>query len=70
MKLLMIDNYDSFTYNIIHYLEKVRQDIEVITITPDMLESIDMEDMAGIIISPGPSHPAARPEVIDFVRRY
>ncbi|MFB9859565.1 anthranilate synthase component II [Salinicoccus siamensis] len=70
MKLLMIDNYDSFTYNIIHYLEKARQDIEVVTITPAMLDFIDMKDIAGMIISPGPSHPGARPEVIDFVGRY
>lgn len=68
VKLLMIDNYDSFTYNIIHYLETLEQ-VTVIVRQPHELEATDFMFDA-LIISPGPSHPKDRQDTMDFVERY
>ncbi|KKK34511.1 hypothetical protein WN59_07220 [Salinicoccus sediminis] len=69
MNILMIDNHDSFTYNLVHYMEDSASDIEVIVTKPEALYGGMMEelDISGIVISPGPSHPSDRPEVIDFI---
>lgn len=69
MKILIIDNYDSFTYNLVHYLEDDPEVTEVVVRTPDELVQTCLEDVSGIIISPGPSHPADRQEVMDFIER-
>lgn len=72
MKILMIDNYDSFTYNLVHYMEGNPYDVEILIKTPDELEhiSIEREKIIGMVISPGPSHPKDRQEVIDFIGRH
>lgn len=71
MNILMIDNHDSFTYNLVHYMESSAYDVEVIVIKPEALYDGIMteKEISGIVISPGPSHPADRPEVIDFIER-
>ena len=55
--LLMIDNYDSFTYNLYQYLSELGA--EVITVRNDKITLEEIEEMApeGIIISPGPCTP-------------
>lgn len=55
--MLMIDNYDSFTYNLVQYLEQIGT--PVTTIRNDALTLADIEKMApqGIVISPGPGRP-------------
>ncbi|SOC44441.1 anthranilate synthase component 2/para-aminobenzoate synthetase component 2 [Salinicoccus kekensis] len=72
MKILMIDNYDSFTYNLVHYMESNPYGVEIMVKTPDLLHEVSAgpENIIGIIISPGPSHPADRQDVIDFVSRH
>ena len=67
-KLLMIDNYDSFTYNIIHYLEQI-DGVEIVIYQPHELKDMK-ESFSGIIISPGPSHPKDRPDTMGFVESY
>lgn len=55
--LLMIDNYDSFTYNLVQYLGELGEDVQVYRndqITVDRIESLDPERM---VISPGPCTP-------------
>jgi anthranilate synthase component 2 len=55
--LLLIDNYDSFTYNLFQYLSELGQEMLVIRndkITPEEVEALSPQ---GIIISPGPSTP-------------
>src|SRR5699024_576872 len=68
MKILMIDNYDSFTYNLVHYMERNPYEVEIIIKTPDELHelAIDEENIIGMVISPGPSHPKDRQDVIHF----
>jgi anthranilate synthase/aminodeoxychorismate synthase-like glutamine amidotransferase len=55
--LLMIDNYDSFTYNLYQYLSELGA--EVVTVRNDKIDLEDIEAMApeGIVISPGPCTP-------------
>ncbi len=55
--ILMIDNYDSFTYNLVHYLAELGADVEVAR--NDALSVTDIESMAPnhIVISPGPCTP-------------
>ncbi len=57
MRLLMIDNYDSFTYNLVQYLGELGADVEVfrndVASVPELLAS----EPAGVVISPGPGEP-------------
>ncbi|SMP10174.1 anthranilate synthase component 2 [Muriicola jejuensis] len=55
MKVLMIDNYDSFTYNLVHYLEDLG--CEVTVKRNDKLSLQDVEPFQKIILSPGPGIP-------------
>jgi len=57
MKILMVDNYDSFTYNLVQYLGELGA--EVITHRNDAITVADIERMAPdkIVISPGPCDP-------------
>ncbi|MBK9443037.1 MAG: aminodeoxychorismate/anthranilate synthase component II [Comamonadaceae bacterium] len=62
MKLLMIDNYDSFTYNIVQYLGELGAEVMVVRNDEITLEQIDALQVAGqldrLVISPGPCSPA------------
>jgi len=68
--LLMIDNYDSFTYNLYQYLSELGA--EVVTVRNDKITLEDIEAMApqGIIISPGPSTPLEAGISNDVIRRF
>jgi len=54
--MLMIDNYDSFTYNIVHSIEKTGLNVDVVRNDAD-IDSIDFDKYGAIILSPGPSDP-------------
>jgi anthranilate synthase component 2 len=62
MKLLMIDNYDSFTYNIVQYLGELGADVTVVR--NDEISMADMDallaqgELDRLVISPGPCSPA------------
>lgn len=56
IKVLLIDNYDSFTYNLVHYLEAL--DCEVTVMRNDELEIEDVQDFDKILLSPGPGLPS------------
>ena len=58
MKLLMIDNYDSFTYNIVQYLGELGAQVEVFRNDEITLEGIDERAPDRLVISPGPCSPA------------
>lgn len=55
--LLMIDNYDSFTYNIVQYLGELGQDVRVYRNDEITLEQIEALQPQHIVISPGPCSP-------------
>ena len=61
MKLLMIDNYDSFTYNIVQYLGELGAEVEVVRNDEVTLAQIGERIAAGtqrLVVSPGPCSPA------------
>lgn len=55
--ILLIDNYDSFSYNLYQLIGSVRQDIKVIRNDEMTVEEIDKLDIDSIVISPGPGRP-------------
>ena len=55
--LLMIDNYDSFVYNLVRYFEELGEEIIVYRIDKISIEEIKVMDIDGIVISPGPKSP-------------
>ncbi|UCC68399.1 MAG: aminodeoxychorismate/anthranilate synthase component II [Armatimonadota bacterium] len=68
--LLMIDNYDSFTYNLVQYLGELGEDMEVYRndqITADDVEALSPER---IVISPGPCTPREAGVSNEIIRRY
>ena len=55
--LLMIDNYDSFTYNLVQYFYQLGQQVEVVRNDMISLEEIEKLQPVFIVISPGPCTP-------------
>jgi len=55
--LLMIDNYDSFTYNLVQYFQELGQDVRVVRNDAVTLDQIEQLAPQIIVISPGPSTP-------------
>ena len=67
--ILVIDNYDSFTYNLVQYLGEMGETIEVRR--NDQLSVADVEAMSpqAIVISPGPGTPSTAGISVDLIRR-
>ena len=57
MKILLIDNYDSFTYNLFHYISKFKKDVEVVRNDKIDSKTIIRKKYDKIVISPGPGNP-------------
>ncbi|WP_456400281.1 anthranilate synthase component II [Persephonella sp.] len=71
MKILMIDNYDSFTYNIVQYLFELGADVVVRRNDEISIEDIEkMDDIQSIVISPGPCTPKEAGISVDVVKRF
>lgn len=60
MKILVIDNYDSFVYNLAQLLGELKTEPAVLRNDKITLEDVVKMDPAAIVISPGPGHPADR----------
>jgi anthranilate synthase component II len=58
IKLLMVDNYDSFTYNIVQYFGELGADVEVFRNDEMTIEGIAQRNPDRLVISPGPCSPA------------
>lgn len=67
---LMIDNYDSFVYNLKAYFEELGKEIAVIRCDKITLEEIEDMQPAGIILSPGPKRPQDAALCIDVVEKF
>jgi anthranilate synthase/aminodeoxychorismate synthase-like glutamine amidotransferase len=70
VRLLMIDNYDSFTYNLVQYLGELGADLAVYRNDARPLEELVAEPWAGVVISPGPGRPAAAGVSVPAVRAF
>jgi len=57
MKVLMIDNYDSFTYNLVQYLGELKAEVEVVRNDQVSVDEILHNNASHIMISPGPCTP-------------
>jgi anthranilate synthase component 2 len=68
MKILLVDNYDSFTYNLLHYLEG-ESGTEVEVVRNDQLSGLDTSSHTHIVISPGPGLPSEAADLIHFIKQ-
>lgn len=68
-KVLVFDNYDSFTYNLVQIIEKIlNQKVDVVRNDKITLEEVDQYDK--IILSPGPGIPEEAGILLDLIRKY
>ena len=67
-KVLVIDNYDSFTYNLVHYLEAL--DCEVTVVRNDKLTLADVKPYQYILLSPGPGIPGEAGLLKPIIKSY
>jgi len=68
--LLLIDNYDSFTYNLYQYFSELGQEVKVARNDKITLDEIEALSPDRIVISPGPSHPLNAGISNDVIRRF
>jgi anthranilate synthase/aminodeoxychorismate synthase-like glutamine amidotransferase len=68
--ILLIDNYDSFTYNLYHYLGELGADVQVYRNDALSLEEIEQLRPEKIVISPGPCTPKEAGISCDVIRRF
>ena len=69
MKVLMVDNYDSFTYNLVHLLEELGA--EVVTVRNDAITPDEAVELAPdrLVVSPGPGRPGDAGVSVELIRR-
>lgn len=70
MKLLMIDNYDSFTYNIVQYFGELGADVEVFRNDEITIEGIAQRNPDRLVVSPGPCSPAEAGISVAAIRHF
>ena len=68
MKILVVDNYDSFTYNLVHYLEAL--DVDVTVVYNDHIDFQQVEEFDKIVLSPGPGLPHQAGQMNELIARY
>ena len=68
--ILMIDNYDSFTYNLVQYLGELGEDLQVYRNDKITLAGIKKLKPKAIVISPGPGRPEDAGVSIDVIRTF
>jgi anthranilate synthase component II len=68
--LLMIDNYDSFTYNLVQYLGELGADVHVHRNDALTLEQVETWAPERIVVSPGPCTPSEAGISVDLIRRF
>lgn len=68
--ILVIDNYDSFVYNLVQYLGELRPDIKVFRNDKITLKEIEKMKPSQIVISPGPCTPKEAGISVDVIKRF
>ena len=68
-KVIVIDNYDSFTYNLVHYIEGILGN-EVTVRRNDQIQLEDLKEFDYIVLSPGPGLPADAGLLEPIIQRY
>jgi anthranilate synthase component 2 len=70
IKLLMVDNYDSFTFNIVQYFGELGAEVEVFRNDEITLEAIAARQPDRLVISPGPCSPAEAGISVAAIQRF
>ncbi|MBU4344821.1 MAG: aminodeoxychorismate/anthranilate synthase component II [Desulfobacteraceae bacterium] len=68
--ILMIDNYDSFTYNLVQYVEELGSQVKVIRNDAASISDIVSWNPSGIIISPGPGRPESAGITLSVIKHF
>ncbi|TET87182.1 MAG: aminodeoxychorismate/anthranilate synthase component II, partial [Sulfurovum sp.] len=68
--VLMIDNYDSFTYNVVQYCRELGADLKVIRNDEMTIDEIKALNPEKIILSPGPSTPDDAGVTLDVIKEF
>jgi len=68
--LLMVDNYDSFTYNLVQYLGELGQDVRVIRNDELSVDAVERLAPERIVLSPGPCTPNEAGISLELIRRF
>jgi anthranilate synthase component II len=68
--LLMIDNYDSFTYNLVQYLGELGQEVKVVRNDEISIDEIEALSPERIVVSPGPCTPNEAGVSLEVIRRF
>lgn len=68
--ILLIDNYDSFTYNLVQYFKQIEENVVVYRNDQITVPEIEQMDPDLIVLSPGPGHPAETGVCRDVLHRF
>lgn len=68
--IIIIDNYDSFTYNLYQYVGEIYSDIKVVRNNVITLNDVNRMNPKGIILSPGPGRPENAGICVDVIRTF
>jgi carbamoylphosphate synthase small subunit len=66
-KVFVVDNYDSFTYNLVHYLKEFKAEVKVCR--NDKFDLIDLLDFNKILLSPGPGIPDEAGKLKEVIKK-
>ena len=69
MKIVVFDNYDSFTYNLVHLVEKITHE-KVVVVRNDQIALADIQQYDKIILSPGPGIPVEAGLLLPLIKEY
>lgn len=68
--ILVVDNYDSFVYNLVHYFQILGKEVVVVRNDDPVLTNLDQNRPEAIILSPGPCTPAEAGHCVDLIRTW
>ncbi len=70
MRILVIDNYDSFTYNLVHFLGELGASSQVVRNDRITLDEIEKMSPEATVLSPGPCTPSEAGICVELIRRF
>jgi anthranilate synthase/aminodeoxychorismate synthase-like glutamine amidotransferase len=70
MRVLVVDNYDSFTYNLVQYLGELGAELEVVRNDQATVDELLAREVDRVVVSPGPCTPDEAGVSLDAVRRF
>lgn len=68
--ILLLDNYDSFTFNLYDYLSQLGAEVEVVRNDAISIKEISVRNYQGIVISPGPGRPETSGIIMDVIKTF